>query len=186
LYWLLLQGVSYDQAQAAINGTVTLHLPQWLEILLHHANYHLPAHLAVDIPSYHLKGAHHYLQQRLGRYLTFANLNPRLLINLMTAWQVYNEQQQRYVDFDEAETLVQQHRQQQQQRLHASMSTTRGETSSSSSSARQAAGGNGVCQSNSSNSSRDNTAAGATTTSGSISSSATGITTHQQQSPAFG
>jgi hypothetical protein len=30
------QGLTYNQAQAAINGTVTLQLPTWLEVLLHH------------------------------------------------------------------------------------------------------------------------------------------------------
>lgn len=94
---------------------MTLQLPQWLEVLLHHANYHLPTHVSISIPSYNLKGAHEYLQQRLGKYLTIATLNAQLLRNLMTAWLVYDEQKQRYVDFDQAEELVQQYKQQQQQ-----------------------------------------------------------------------
>jgi hypothetical protein len=110
-----LQGLTYDQAQAAINGTVTLQLPNWLEVLLHHANYHLPSHVSISIPSYNLKGAQQYLQQRLGKYLTIAKPNAQLLRNLMTAWLVYDAQQQRYVDFDQAEDLVQQYKQQRQQ-----------------------------------------------------------------------
>jgi hypothetical protein len=110
-----LKGLTYDQAQAAINGTVTLQLPNWLELLLHHANYHLPSHVSISIPSYNLKGAQQYLQQRLGKYLTIAKPNAQLLRNLMTAWLVYDAQQQRYVDFDQAEELVQQYKQQRQQ-----------------------------------------------------------------------
>ena len=56
-----------------------------------------------------------YLQQRLGQYLTVATINANLLRNLMTAWLVYDEQQQRYVNFDEAAELVQAYKQQQEQ-----------------------------------------------------------------------
>jgi hypothetical protein len=56
-----------------------------------------------------------YLQQRLGQYLTIATLNANLLRNLMTAWLVYDEQRQRYVNFDEAADLVEACKQQQQQ-----------------------------------------------------------------------
>jgi fatty acid desaturase len=126
------QGLTYDQAQAAINGTVTLQLPNWLEVLLHHANYHLPSHVSISIPSYNLKGAQQYLQQRLVKYLTIAQPNAQLLRNLMTAWLVYDVQQQRYVDFDQAEELVQQYKQQQQQQ--GELASAAGNSSSSSSS----------------------------------------------------
>jgi hypothetical protein len=139
----VLQGLTYDQAQAAINGTVTLQLPNWLEVLLHHANYHLPSHVSISIPSYNLKGAQQYLQQRLGKYLTIAQPNAQLLRNLVTAWLVYDVQQQRYVDFDQAEELVQQYKQQQQQ-VEQAQPAGDGTGSSSSSS-------NGVQMSGSSN-----------------------------------
>jgi hypothetical protein len=60
-----------------------------------------------------------YLQQRLGQYLTIATLNANLLRNLMTAWLVYDEQRQRYVNFDEAADLVEACKQQQQQQQQA-------------------------------------------------------------------
>jgi hypothetical protein len=55
-----------------------------------------------------------YLQQRLGQYLTITTLNPNLLRNLMTAWLVYDEKQQRYINFDEAADLVEACKQQQE------------------------------------------------------------------------
>lgn len=51
------QGLTYDQAQATINGTVGVQLPRWLEVLLHHSNHHLPSHLSISIPSYNLPAA---------------------------------------------------------------------------------------------------------------------------------
>jgi fatty acid desaturase len=53
----VLQGLTYDQAQATINGTVSVQLPHWLEVLLHHSNHHLPAHVSISIPSYNLPAA---------------------------------------------------------------------------------------------------------------------------------
>jgi hypothetical protein len=136
----LVQGLTYDQAQAAINGTVTLQLPTWLEVLLHHANYHLPSHVSISIPSYNLKGAQQYLQQRLGKYLTIAQPNAQLLRNLMTAWLVYDAQQQRYVDFDQAEELVQQYKQQRQQQQQVEQLQDAGSNSSSNSSSGHGSG----------------------------------------------
>lgn len=150
---MLLQGLTYDSAQAAINGTVTMRLPKLLEVLLHHANYHLPTHMSISIPSYNLKAAHSYLQQRLGKYLTVANFNLRLLGNLMTAWLVYDEQRQRYVDFYDAEELVEQCKQRRQQKQQQQGTAEAAASSSSSAStssggeavqAAAAAGGNGV------------------------------------------
>lgn len=57
-----------------------------------------------------------YLQEKLGKYLTTATINPNLLRNLMTSWLVYDEQRQRYCSFDEAQRLVEEYKQQQQQR----------------------------------------------------------------------
>jgi fatty acid desaturase len=51
-----MQGLEYDSAQAAVNGTVTLTLPRWLELLLNDANYHQPQHLSISIPSYRCVG----------------------------------------------------------------------------------------------------------------------------------
>lgn len=82
-----------------------------------------------------------YLQQRLGQYLTIATINANLLRNLMTAWLVYDEQQQRYVNFDEAAALVeayrqrqanqQQPQQQEEQLLDQQQSSSNGSSSSS-------------------------------------------------------
>jgi hypothetical protein len=102
----VLQGLTYDRAQATVNGTVTLRLPGWLEVLLHHANLHLPEHLSLSIPSYRLPAAQAYLDARLGQYLTYAAPNTLLLRNLLTAWLIYDEQRGTYVDLDAGEELL--------------------------------------------------------------------------------
>ncbi|KAG1677836.1 hypothetical protein FOA52_008600 [Chlamydomonas sp. UWO 241] len=95
-------GGSYDAAQAAVNGTVTVSLPAPLELVLNYANYHLPQHLSGSVPFYHAKAATQAIDARLGPFLTKANLNGRLLRNLVERWQVYDEETRQYITFDAA------------------------------------------------------------------------------------
>jgi hypothetical protein len=98
------QGFEYDYGQAVVNGTVTIDLPDWLEHMLGAANLALPRTLSISIPWYNLRAAQRELDQKLGPYLTrAAGLNPRLVLNLVTRWVVYDPEAKRYVKFDEAE-----------------------------------------------------------------------------------
>jgi hypothetical protein len=62
------------------------------------------ARLNVTVPccSCRLREAHQHLRQRLGPYLTEASLNARLVLNLMTAWLVFDPAKATYVDWDAA------------------------------------------------------------------------------------
>ena len=95
-------GSEYDEGRAAVSGTVTLQLPRWLAFIINDVNYHVPQHLSNAIPFYHLHAAYKHLADRLGPYLTECTLNPTLLTNLITAWQVYDEEQQMYITVNEA------------------------------------------------------------------------------------
>jgi hypothetical protein len=79
-----------------------MRLPEWLEVVLHHANYDLPKHITVGVPSYRCKEVFAYLQQRLRPYLTTADFNLKLVLNLMTAWLVYDTASRQYMNFDAA------------------------------------------------------------------------------------
>jgi hypothetical protein len=79
-----------------------MRLPEWLEVVLHHANYDLPKHITVGVPSYRCKEVFAYLQQRLRPYLTTADFNVKLVLNLMTAWLVYDTATRQYMNFDAA------------------------------------------------------------------------------------
>jgi hypothetical protein len=87
-----------------------------------------------------------YLQQRLGPYLTTATLNANLLRNLMTAWLVYDEQQQRYCSFDEAEGLVAAAKQQQEQQQQAAAAALDAQAKAAAAAASAAAGAAGDSQ----------------------------------------
>lgn len=95
-------GPEFDPAQAVVNGTVTLVLPRWLEVLLHDANYHLPQHLSLGVPMERARQAYGHLRERLGPYLTEARLSFTLLNNLLLRWAVYDEQRGTYIDFHDA------------------------------------------------------------------------------------
>jgi hypothetical protein len=117
------QGGAYDYMRALVSASATLSLPRWLEVLIHDANYHLPASISASccllgtgpapehpygvcaVPSPRLRDAHvQLLRPKLGPYLTEGVLlRPALLLNLMTGWMVYDEHGKgTYIDWDEA------------------------------------------------------------------------------------
>ena len=75
---------------------------RWLEFVLNYANYHLPQHIRGQVPFYHAQAATESIRQKLGPYLTEANLNGKLVRNLIEKWQVYDEEKQTYVSFQQA------------------------------------------------------------------------------------
>ncbi|MED6131785.1 Omega-6 fatty acid desaturase, chloroplastic [Stylosanthes scabra] len=90
----------WNAAQAQLNGTVHCDYPQWIEILCHDINVHIPHHVSPRIPSYNLRAAHKSLEENWGKYLNEASWNWRLMKTIMTMCHVYDKQQN-YVAFDE-------------------------------------------------------------------------------------
>jgi len=95
-------GPKYDAGQAAVNGTVTVALPAWLEKVINYANYHLPQHLAGGVPFYRAKSATASIEAKLQPFVNRARFNGRLLRNLVERWQVYDEDKRTYVTFAQA------------------------------------------------------------------------------------
>lgn len=54
------------------------------------------------MPFYHSKAATDSIREKLGPYLTEAKLNGKLVRNLIERWQVYDEEKQTYVTFQQA------------------------------------------------------------------------------------
>uniref|UniRef100_A0A2N9FWT7 Fatty acid desaturase domain-containing protein n=1 Tax=Fagus sylvatica TaxID=28930 RepID=A0A2N9FWT7_FAGSY len=90
----------WNAAQAQLNGTVHCDYPQWVEILCHDINVHIPHHISSRIPSYNLRAAHKSLQGNWGKYLNETTWNWRLMKTIMTICHVYDEEQN-YVPFDQ-------------------------------------------------------------------------------------
>lgn len=96
---------THDESSSAINGTVTVDMPRWLEVLLNNAGHHLPQHLhtLLPVPFYHARAATEAIKRKLGPYMTTASLNPRLIRNLLEKWQVYDEDKRTFITFRQAE-----------------------------------------------------------------------------------
>ncbi|KAG7035676.1 hypothetical protein SDJN02_02474 [Cucurbita argyrosperma subsp. argyrosperma] len=89
----------WNAAQAQLNGTVHCAYPQWIEILCHDINVHIPHHISPRIPSYNLRAAHKSLQENWGKHLNEASWNWRLMKTIMTICHVYSKEEN-YVAFD--------------------------------------------------------------------------------------
>lgn len=90
----------WNAAQAQLNGTVHCDYPNWIEILCHDINIHIPHHISPRIPSYNLRAAHKSIQKNWGKYLNEASWNWRLMKTIMTVCHVYDKEQN-YVAFDQ-------------------------------------------------------------------------------------
>ena len=103
------RGSDHDESHSAVNGTVTVEMPRWLEVLLNNAGHHLPQHLHtfLPVPFYHARDATEAIKRKLGPYMTVATLNPRLIRNLLERWQVYDEDKLTYITFRQAEKDLQ-------------------------------------------------------------------------------
>ena len=77
-------------------------LIRWLEFVLNYANFHLPQHLRGEVPFYNAPAATEAIRLRLGPYLTEADLNGRLVRNLIERWQVFDEERKTYITFQQA------------------------------------------------------------------------------------
>ncbi|KAJ1268628.1 hypothetical protein BS78_07G149400 [Paspalum vaginatum] len=90
----------WNAAQAQLNGTVHCNYPQWIEILCHDINVHVPHHISPRIPSYNLRAAYDSIKQNWGKYVNEANWNWRLMKTILTRCHVYDKDRY-YVPFDE-------------------------------------------------------------------------------------
>ncbi|CAO2188367.1 unnamed protein product [Urochloa humidicola] len=90
----------WNAAQAQLNGTVHCNYPQWIEILCHDINVHVPHHISPRIPSYNLRAAYDSIKQNWGKYVNEANWNWRLMKTILTRCHVYDKERY-YVPFDE-------------------------------------------------------------------------------------
>ncbi|KAL8138563.1 hypothetical protein V2J09_004564 [Rumex salicifolius] len=89
----------WNAAQAQLNGTVHCDYPQWIEVLCHDINVHIPHHISPKIPSYNLRDAHQSLDENWGKYLNKAKWNWRLMKTILTTCHVYDKEEN-YISFE--------------------------------------------------------------------------------------
>lgn len=92
-------GTEWDPARAQLCGTVHCDFPRWIEFLTHDISWHVPHHIASNIPWYNLRKATASLRKNWGEHMTEAAFNPRLVRTIVTMCHVYDEQDN-YVTFD--------------------------------------------------------------------------------------
>ncbi|GMH45843.1 hypothetical protein BSKO_13806 [Bryopsis sp. KO-2023] len=90
---------NYHGAQAKLGGTVHCDFPKWIQVMCHNINVHVPHHLSVKIPFYHLEAATDSLRKNWGQYMTEGTINWRMMRNFLTEIHLY-EFEKEYVPFD--------------------------------------------------------------------------------------
>lgn len=92
-------GKEWNPAKAQLSGTVHCDFPRWVEFLCHDISWHVPHHVASNIPWYNLRRATESLRENWGDHMTEATFNPRLVKTIVTECHLYDEEKN-YVPFD--------------------------------------------------------------------------------------
>jgi acyl-lipid omega-6 desaturase (Delta-12 desaturase) len=92
-------GKEWNAAKAQLSGTVHCDFPRWVEFLCHDINWHVPHHVASNIPWYNLRKATKSLRENWGQYMTEGSFNPRMVKSIVTQCHVFDEKSN-YVPFD--------------------------------------------------------------------------------------
>lgn len=91
---------NWNSGQAQLGGTVHCDYPNWIEVLCHDINVHIPHHISQKIPSYNLRLAQDSLRKNWCKYLNESKWNWRLMKTIMTKCHIYDKDKN-YVAIDE-------------------------------------------------------------------------------------
>lgn len=80
----------WHEAEAQLMGSVHCVYPQWIELLCHDINVHVPHHLSTAIPSYNLRLAHQALHAHWGEYLIECEFSWSLMQQITEQCHLYD------------------------------------------------------------------------------------------------
>lgn len=80
----------WHAANAQLAGTVHCRYPRWVEFLCHDINVHVPHHISVAVPSYHLRMAHKSLVQNWGNHIHENQFSWALLKKIVNHCHLYH------------------------------------------------------------------------------------------------
>ncbi|MCF2971916.1 fatty acid desaturase [Synechococcus sp. Nb3U1] len=94
----------WNAATAQLTGTVHCDYPGWVEFLCHDINVHIPHHISVAIPSYHLRLAQQSLEENWGSHLQKRRFSWALMRDIVQQCHLYHPQKA-YQSFTDLEPL---------------------------------------------------------------------------------
>lgn len=81
---------TWNEAEAQLSGTLHCDYPRWIELLCHDINVHVPHHISVGIPSYHLRSAYGALQQEWGPLIKHTRFSWQLMKTITGQCHLYH------------------------------------------------------------------------------------------------
>jgi acyl-lipid omega-6 desaturase (Delta-12 desaturase) len=88
----------WNEAIAQLSGTVHCDYPQWVEVLCHDINVHVPHHLSTGIPSYNLRKAYASIKENWGEYLYETKFSWDLMKTITEECHLYDPEHN-YISF---------------------------------------------------------------------------------------
>ncbi|MEM1243371.1 MAG: fatty acid desaturase [Pseudomonadota bacterium] len=89
----------------ALYCCTVVHLPKLTEIVLHNIMIHIPHHLDIRIPFYHLPKAHQALKEEYGSYFHEYTFKWRHIFNIFKQCKLYDYESKLWLTFKEAKLV---------------------------------------------------------------------------------
>jgi omega-6 fatty acid desaturase (delta-12 desaturase) len=95
-------GDTWNEVEAQLSGTLHCDYPHWVEVLCHDINVHVPHHISVGIPSYHLRPAYAALKENWAPLMKETRFSWELMRTITSRCHIYHPEQayQTFRDLD--------------------------------------------------------------------------------------
>jgi omega-6 fatty acid desaturase (delta-12 desaturase) len=94
---LFMEASTWDPSKAQLGSTIHLNYPRWIEWLTHDISWHVPHHVCVGIPHYHLREAHQALKSSYPDIVREEDFNLGYVSKVIRACEIVGDRGQGYV-----------------------------------------------------------------------------------------
>ena len=95
---------TWDPGKAQLGSTIHMRYPAWIDWLTHDISWHVPHHVCVGIPHYHLREAHRALKQAYPVIVKEETFSIAYIKRVIAECQVAGEVREGYVQWDRYQT----------------------------------------------------------------------------------
>lgn len=91
---------TWDAAKAQLGSTIHIRYPRWVDWLTHDISWHVPHHVCVGIPHYHLREAHRVLKSVYPEIVREETFSLEYVRRVLSSCQIAGEITDGYVQWD--------------------------------------------------------------------------------------
>ena len=91
---------TWDPAKAQLGSTIHMRYPAWIDWLTHDISWHVPHHVCVGVPHYHLREAHKALKEAYPEIVREERFCWSYVLKVISTCQIAGDSQKGYVSWE--------------------------------------------------------------------------------------